>query len=490
MNKVLMIGLLALCAVTAGLIAACGTTGGGSASSASASYYSGKGGKGMSVAVLAPEGKGLSAEQNYLPTLVQGVFVADFAKYSGIQVLDRQNLEKVLRETESGIYEEGADFVELGKITRTDHILSGSVTKTTSGYSFAVTVADTTTGQTKAAYSGACSVEELDNFSGIKKASLELLTQMGVELTGTAKAELSGADSVRQVQAQTALARGITAQKAGNTAGSLAYYYTANQYDSTLKEAAARVNQMSAAVRTGSLGENIRNDIAWRSEWLKLLEEAEAYLKNNPNDALVEFAYSTKLSQGKVNYDNRIVELIADAEWRVIEQPPTLKMIQDLDKGLKATKRAKAWGMGDGDYFAGALKDYFSRRYVAEAALYNDSGKKVDYSDKGYVKVRLIDGKLEEYFDKGHVEVRLADGKVRIWGQGSVKKEKLKLSFHIKADDITDNMTIKITNVREYLRGGDLIRNLIRSGDDRDDLISSGYLIRSGTDIIPVSVMK
>jgi TolB-like protein len=197
MKKIVLIGLLVCCVLTADLIAGCGTSGGGSAgssvSSKAASYYSGAGGKGASVAILVPEGKGLSAEQNYLPTLVQGVFVSDFAKYSAISVLDRQALEKTLRETESGIYEEGADFVELGKITKTGYILSGSVTKTSSGYSFAVTVADTTTGEAKAAYSGACTVQQFDDFSGIKKASLELLTQMGVTLTGAAKAELSGA---------------------------------------------------------------------------------------------------------------------------------------------------------------------------------------------------------------------------------------------------------------------------------------------------------
>jgi hypothetical protein len=50
------------------------------AAPAESPYYSGNGGKGLSLAILVPEGKGLTAEQNYLPSLVQGVFVGDFSK--------------------------------------------------------------------------------------------------------------------------------------------------------------------------------------------------------------------------------------------------------------------------------------------------------------------------------------------------------------------------------------------------------------------------
>jgi hypothetical protein len=35
-------------------------------------YYTGDGGKGMSLAILAPEAKGLAENQTYLPSLVQG----------------------------------------------------------------------------------------------------------------------------------------------------------------------------------------------------------------------------------------------------------------------------------------------------------------------------------------------------------------------------------------------------------------------------------
>jgi TolB-like protein len=153
-------------------------------------YFSGAGGKNMSLAILTPEGKGLAKNQKYLPALVQGVFVSDISKYSSISVLDRQN-------TESGIYTSSADFVELGKIAQVGYAMTGSITKTASGYALQIAVTDTAKGVTKASYSGNSTIAELDNFTGIKKASLTLLTKLGVNLTAQAKEELSLAGSAQ-----------------------------------------------------------------------------------------------------------------------------------------------------------------------------------------------------------------------------------------------------------------------------------------------------
>ncbi|MDR0410799.1 MAG: hypothetical protein LBH75_02355 [Treponema sp.] len=62
------------------------------------SYWSGDGAAGLSVAVLTPEGRGLEANEAYLPAMVQGVLVGDFAKFSAMKVLDRQNLDKIIAE--------------------------------------------------------------------------------------------------------------------------------------------------------------------------------------------------------------------------------------------------------------------------------------------------------------------------------------------------------------------------------------------------------
>jgi hypothetical protein len=69
---------------------------------------------------------------------------------------------------------------------------------------------------TAASYSGTCTFAELDDLSGVRRASLDLLKKMGVEPTELTRTELAGAASANQVNAQTALAQGITAQRQGS----------------------------------------------------------------------------------------------------------------------------------------------------------------------------------------------------------------------------------------------------------------------------------
>jgi hypothetical protein len=65
---------------------------------ASKSFYTGSGGKGISLAILAPKTTGLTKDQEYIPVLVQGEFVTNFSGYSALSVMDRENLEKAYNE--------------------------------------------------------------------------------------------------------------------------------------------------------------------------------------------------------------------------------------------------------------------------------------------------------------------------------------------------------------------------------------------------------
>ena len=65
---------------------------------AQSSYYSGDGGRGIRLAVLEPAGRGLSANEQWMLSLVQGSITGDFNKFSAMTIIDRQNLEKILAE--------------------------------------------------------------------------------------------------------------------------------------------------------------------------------------------------------------------------------------------------------------------------------------------------------------------------------------------------------------------------------------------------------
>ena len=311
-------------------------------------YYDGDGGQGKSLAILVPTGNGLSSEQvAYLPTLVQGVLVGDMTKYSSIKVLDRMNLEKVLKETESGIYKNEEDFIKLGEIVNVGYAMTGNITKTTSGYALQVQVTDTKNGETKTSYSGACTVAELDNFTGIKKASIELLKGMEIKITDRAEQELSSAGTQQAINAQTALAQGISSQRSGTVVEALSRYIQATNYDPSLAEAASRLNILSANVSSGNIGSDARNDIQWRRQWVDRLKEAEEYFKNYIKDPPPYYlVYSPNIEQvGTPDYKNETVAL----KFRISLIPEVSynntinRVMWTIKDGLVSTGRAEIW---------------------------------------------------------------------------------------------------------------------------------------------------
>ena len=219
-------------------------------------YFTGAGGRGMRLGIIVPESQGLNADLAYLPAMVQGVLVSNFSKYSGISVLDRISLDRVIAETLDPTYADNLDIVRLGHVAQVGHMLTGKIIKTSTGYTLQLNVTDTTPNAvTTAAYSGTCTVAQLDDHTAIQKATRELLTQMGVELKDTAIAELDKAGPKETIAAQTTLARGITAQKQGNQTAALDYYTQATSLDPALPEAATRFSTLADSIQGSKLAE-------------------------------------------------------------------------------------------------------------------------------------------------------------------------------------------------------------------------------------------
>ena len=90
-------------------------------------FWTGDGGSGNSIAILAPKAVNLTANQGYLPDLVQGEFVSNFSSFSAINVLDRQRFEEQYSELLSGWYADDAEENwDLGKLPPTTYIMNGS----------------------------------------------------------------------------------------------------------------------------------------------------------------------------------------------------------------------------------------------------------------------------------------------------------------------------------------------------------------------------
>jgi hypothetical protein len=100
----------------------------------------------MKIAVLEPEGAGLAEDEQWMLSLVQGTITGDFTKYSGMTIIDRQNLEKIIaeqkRSLEAMTSDEDEDAIRIGNLANASHVLSGKITKTPNAFMLDLAVTD------------------------------------------------------------------------------------------------------------------------------------------------------------------------------------------------------------------------------------------------------------------------------------------------------------------------------------------------------------
>ncbi|MCL2192825.1 MAG: hypothetical protein FWB78_05475 [Treponema sp.] len=300
--------------------------------------FIGSGCRGMRLGILVPESVNMDGNWSYLPSMVQGVLVSNISRYSAIDVLDRVSLDRMISETLDPTYEDNLDIVRLGHVAHVAYMMTGSITRTSAGYMLQLNVTDTTPNATTiASYSGLHPRERLDDLSAVNNASRELLQGMGVELTTAAIGRLNQAGTPQDIGSQTNLARGIVAQRRGTIVEALVHYHNAVSFDPGFSEATDR---LSAHVSSGNLGEDVRNEIRWRNEWLRILAETEEFFNAN---LPFELAYSPSLEQGFIDFHNGRVEL----RTTVVSNPlqSSFDALSNVMLGLQATQRTAEWGV-------------------------------------------------------------------------------------------------------------------------------------------------
>jgi len=400
----------------------------------------GNGGKGTSITIDAPKANGLAENQSHLPTVVQAEFVSNFSTYSAISVLDWERLGEIYSKLGSGVF--GGDSTEaamqdLGQLATTTYFMTGNITKAGTSYHLQVNIIKTSDKMTAASYSGTFSYWDLDNRTGIRKASLELLKKIGVELTAKAKEELAGAATVSYTSGQTAFAKGITAQRQGNEVAALSYYFQATTFDPSLKEAANRSSTLNTNIASGSMGANVRNDIQWRKQWVNRLAETEQFFDNfNKMESMpYTLFYSKEINQGKINYQNETVELSIETYlygssiWTVSIE----RALQAVYDGLNATKRKDDWGL-DGWPRRGVTElNAFERRsnnFSVVFELVNNQGKVISsqtLQTGGYWG-------LEHWSGRPSIGISSTDRRILYFQ-------------NVNANDITDNLKIRVASV-------------------------------------------
>jgi hypothetical protein len=212
------------------------------------------------------------------------------------------------------------------------------------------------------------------------------------------------------VQAETALAKGITAQRSGTVVEAMSYYYEAARFDPSLAEAASRANVMSSGITSGNIGQNVRNDIQARAAWVKTLNEAAAFFKAHPP---YEIVYDPALTQGKVDYAKETVDMSFNV---IITGATGFKIIRDLDQGLEKTGRSQDWGIS-----VSSIYKAIPEEYALSATLTNEDGERI-----GTVAVKWGLGAQNYDFSHKNYTVTFSG---------------------VNANKITDKLTVTITDI-------------------------------------------
>jgi formylglycine-generating enzyme required for sulfatase activity len=393
--------------------------------------YTGDGGKGTSLAILAPQAAGLAKGQDYLPALVQGELVSVFSGYSAIAVLDRAHLDEQYKELESRFYDDNAAAGgDLGRLSPTDYILGGTITRTATGYALQMRVSRTADKITAASYSGTCTFTELDNLSVIRRASLDLLEKLGVAVTARTRQELSGAAAVNHVQAQTAQAQGLTALAQGATVEAMTYYYQAVSFEPALQD--SRLSQLTAQV-SGGLGAGVKNDIQARRDWLNLMKECAAFMRDHPP---YELLYDPGVEQdGAIDYAKET----ANFTMRIALAPSVsgFQVLNNLLAGLDKTGRRTVWGF-DGWPFLPLTPA------APEALLW---GGKKSFGVTGTAALVNADGKTlgRAQFSLTTDDISFSAG-ARNLAAPPPPVQVVRFA-NVNANDLTDPLTVRILNV-------------------------------------------
>jgi uncharacterized protein (TIGR02145 family) len=412
-------------------------------------YFSGTGGKGMTLAVLEPVGKGLSESEQWMLPLVQGSLTANFNKFSAMTIVDRQNVEKIMADIaeamESGYYSDET-MVKIGQMTNARYVLTGVISKTETAFSFELAVTDAQTGERKASFPPKpVSSMRLENYSAVNEATIDLLKQLGVTLTAAGLDELKKTADMDKVRAEILFEKAIAAEKQGTQVTALGYYYQAAALDPSLADAVKKRSKTIAAnITSGNIGADVRNDIAWRKEWVAKLTEFEEFFQKVINDADPPylFLYSKDIQRGKINYDKETIELsihttlLANPKWmKSVEQAAT-EVYQELNTGLNATGRRNTWGLAkwpkQGVTNASPFTSMVSKRHniSVEFELLNDKNKVIAQQAL----------KLSPSFNLRGENDKIVNSFTRSTPNIVAFKA-------VNANDISDNLTIRIASV-------------------------------------------
>ncbi|WP_294428364.1 CsgG/HfaB family protein [uncultured Treponema sp.] len=366
-----------------------------------------------SIAVPAPKTVNLGDGNNWIPLFIQGVITSNFQQYSGMKVVDRQNVDMVKAEqklSESSAYDE-KNAIELGKLTSAKFIVTGSITVKSSSYALMFSITDAETGETKASATVPnCLPSALEDGSAANQISYDLMKGFGISLSSEAQKKLTQKASVMSsdISAQASVAKGIVAEQSGSNIEALTYYIQARKNDKKLSEATSRMANMTTVVASGNFGANAKNLIKLRNDWDKLLREAAELIAANPPEFELKYFTDIKaLELTPQDYENGTMSFsVTTPVLSQVNGSENEKIAGELLTTLHGIEQSKNWGdkingfpwsygsdIGDDNWLEKAVKT----RKIKGSSFYT-------LEDKGYEEnvfvLTLLDSKKKEIATK------------------------------------------------------------------------------------------
>ena len=399
---------------------------------AQGSLYTGDGGRNIRLAVLAPETQG--GVPDYLPVYVQGLLSNNFGKYSAINLIDRQNLDRIIAEQNLAANQRYSDkdFVSIGNLTNAQFFLFGTIQKLSGErYALQLSITESSTGVRRANFMRDGTLAQLEGRGMlINEAAADLLAQIGVTLTEAGRRTLL-AGNTSAARAEAGLARGITAQKGGDEIDALFNITQAITFDPSNLEALSRLGTLTSNISGGTVSQKIVNDIQARSRWLEVFKETARFFDEHPP---FEITFDPNLIQiGQTDYARNT----ANIGMRIALDPSQagFDALNTLLVGLEKTGRRGTWGFSDWP-----LQDITPK--TAGTVVF---GGKSSFNYK--VDVELLN---EANKTVGKSSITLATGTIAP-SPGSIMPPSgafgTAIFSNVKAQDLTPTLTIVITAV-------------------------------------------
>ena len=190
------------------------------------------------IGILKPEGSYLSADEQWIPDMIKSAMNNNFRKFASgrimvMNIADEEALNNEITKSLSG----SNDELSLTARMAARSLMTGKVIKIqgTTWFTLEFIVTDTETHQIIATYSQNHSDIELIEGIAVNKAVESLLKDLNVRLNDAGRYALYGVSN----EADTALAKGLSAAESGQGLQAMNYLFNAASYNTTASQASA-----------------------------------------------------------------------------------------------------------------------------------------------------------------------------------------------------------------------------------------------------------